>query len=364
MSKIIIYYIVCITMYLLTIYLFAEMISEWDFNRSGNTDSFRTLGAMIYLCALFLVVSIIVSYFVIRPYWLLHPFLAFFISMMLLYCIETKKSENEYRESQISYNVENYAWQTEYYDTGELLRDAKADAGSTTSGKYTTYYRNGKVKFIEQTNDIGNITGLVKGYYPNGQLMLEGMKIRDTLDGEWSYYNNQGKLEDIRQYKMGELISSSRYTLCEREINDTTYLICTIADHKPFSGSLNKTPILSKEYFPYYYTANIVEGDVLDSPFKVYFDASGSQLASSRNYINGQLEGEYKTYFESGKLHYTCTYKKGKRHGIARWWNENGILTHEQQHVAGLRHGYDKTYNGETGELQGEKEYANDECVD
>lgn len=79
-------------------------------------------------------------------------------------------------------------------------------------------YINGK---IYKTEKYKNEICTVKYYYKNGKLQSKGKtkieidskKIHWFYFGDWKFYSDEGKLEEIKKYNNGELIS-------EQEINN------------------------------------------------------------------------------------------------------------------------------------------------
>ena len=60
---------------------------------------------------------------------------------------------------------------------------------------------------------------------------------------------------------------------------------------------------------------------------------------------NGLKQGEYKSYYNNGKLDIHCYYKDDKLHGIYKSYYTNGKLRNICNFINGKEHGEDKFYN-------------------
>ena len=119
-----------------------------------------------------------------------------------------------------------------------------------------------------------------------------------------------------------------------------------------------KRTILHKEYF-------MVNGKI-EGEYKTYYD--NGKLDSVYNFVNGKMEGEYKEYYSTGELQLICNYVNGKIEGEYKSYHRNGKIERLCNYVNGKKHGESKVYfdNGKiynisndiNGEPNGEyKEY-------
>ena len=60
---------------------------------------------------------------------------------------------------------------------------------------------------------------------------------------------------------------------------------------------------------------------------------------------NGLRQGEYKSYYNNGKLSVHCYFKDDKLHGIYKRYHDNGNLKNICNMVNDVIHGEDKYYN-------------------
>ena len=97
---------------------------------------------------------------------------------------------------------------------------------------------------------------------------------------------------------------------------------------KYFSASNSDNPIIIKEYKSNSELADVsffTPGGALESKGLMkgkeregkwlYYHADGKSIMSEENYVNGKLDGAYKTYYLSGELTEEATYKNGLLHG-------------------------------------------------
>jgi len=83
-------------------------------------------------------------------------------------------------------------------------------------------------------------------------------------------------------------------------------------------------------------------------------------LAEDTPYRNGRVEGESKTWHDSGGLASVSTYVAGKLHGPYKEYHENGKLAEETTFVSGKAEGKSKVYF-ESGKLLAARTFAGDE---
>jgi antitoxin component YwqK of YwqJK toxin-antitoxin module len=77
---------------------------------------------------------------------------------------------------------------------------------------------------------------------------------------------------------------------------------------------------------------------------------------------NGQRQGEYSKWYETGQLREHCYYVDGKRHGEYKWWYENGQLWEHCYYVDDNLHGEYKAWYSD-GQLWRHCYYVDDKEV-
>ncbi len=275
---------------------------------------------------------------------------------------------------------------TEYDSNGNVQEQGNKVVG-WKHGKVTTYDENGHIKSIRNFSR-GNLTGLCEVFYPDGKIKARGQVAgeiwdeddsgyRDIPEGRWTYYNEDGSVDDERTYEAGRLTGSKSYAL----YYDSEKLIRTIGGGL-FTGKLEKTGVVNiKCLFPQYITSQVEKGQC-EGDYREYYVHNGrftlaatatlqngrpegplkkyhedGQLMCDAFYSEGKLDGIYTAYYDNpelpgptGTIRYTCPYKDGKRHGKACWYYDNGQLKEETEYADGKLHGLSREY-GEDGSL-------------
>lgn len=103
------------------------------------------------------------------------------------------------------------------------------------------------------------------------------------------------------------------------------------------------------------YKAGVEEG------FSTTYYESGAKK-KKESYRNGILHGATEEYYENGKLRRTLPYILGMVHGVAKAYDEMGALTEEMSFEQGLRHGPYRKYN--KGIKVFEAKFERNRCVE
>lgn len=259
----------------------------------------------------------------------------------------------------------NQTWITKtHYDSGELLRET--ERSKEYQGRITTYYKNGCVKSVKTYHE-NRLNGPFEEFYEDGRLRAEGGMVSDRYgepksDTEWrftgqcKFYFEDGSVDDIREYdpETGLIVNSMNYALFHQ-----WRTIIHIKDHTPYTGYLDKTPVLrSNGFVPELYTCHVVDG-IPDGSFTKYrrHGKDSISIAVTTFYKNGLCNGEVKEYYEDG-LKYIGHYVDGNRHGISRWYSKSGALIREDSYdIGNLGPTRKLSYNPETGKLMSEWNY-------
>lgn len=340
------FYILGIAIYSLMIYcIIPYVMRSMDFSSGtdpaggGMARAFSYFGYCVLWSVIFFLLQMVIEWSLYHAVW--RSIICLVFGMFLVWGLY---GGNEIWKDNQRHDI------TTYYATGEVERTGIGIGPSKKEhGEITTYYRNGKVKSIE-TFVLGKVNGYCRMYYENGNLRSEGNIVSSDcgtgFDGEWKYYRESGKLDDVRKYSSGVLLSSQNYKL----VFDGKRGICTIKDAEPYTGALDKTPVIDiKEDFPYLYTCSVINGVIREGDVVSYYP--NSQLAFRCVYVDGKIEGDYVAYYEDsipGHLHgtvsYTCFYKEDKQNGVARWYNADGSIRSEQPHKMGMKVGAETRY--------------------
>jgi len=207
---------------------------------------------------------------------------------------------------------------TTYHKNGQLFQHLNALDGRAF-GEYTEYYENGclkiKANVIEGTADLSDLAqsswvfeGPCQVFYPSGNLQAEffyskgkksgmanyffesGQKMRscffndDLADGDISFYDKEGNILEINQYKMGK------------------------HNGRSYAKSSSGEPI----YEEIWENDELIDGS--------YFNLKGELISEVKN-GSGQ-----KSVFIDGKLNSKITFQNGKIEGLIQEFDAKGNL--------------------------------------
>jgi len=216
-------------------------------------------------------------------------------------------------------------------------------------GELITYYKNGNV---EQKVSLKNEKphGLMLSYYEAGNLRREAYYNEGIRNGPFVEYHMTGTRAEESYYKNGVLDSVSRYwdnvfgTLMKEQ-----YYKMGKKDGVWYTFNIKGDTITMFTY----------KDDVLNGPYKKYFDGfeqvgdknNGrgvgkdtsrfdpkkykrvyvSMLDEYGTYVNGKLDGEFKTGLYHREAHAEGTYSMGVMVGEWKYWDENDqLVLHEK----------------------------------
>ena len=190
-----------------------------------------------------------------------------------------------------------------FFKNGTKLREANYKNGKL-EGKEYWYNQDGKIEWIlEYKNNIQN--GKEIRYFGNGKIETEENFKNGERNGEGKYYHEDGRLVTVTNYLDGIVHGKN-----------VTY----------YKNGKTKSETMYKN--------GEVEGKWVE------YNENGS-IKDQGEVINGN--GEFRTYFESGKLHSKTIYKNGKRKYIEYYENgkfkgsltfdEDGGITGEGENV-------------------------------
>ena len=69
------------------------------------------------------------------------------------------------------------------------------------------------------------------------------------------------------------------------------------------------------------------------------------QIAEECTYINGQLDGTFRSWHKNGQLGRESSLVDGLFHGISRLWSEKGSLLEEMEFFKGVQHGVKRNFD-------------------
>ncbi|NOS93732.1 MAG: CHAT domain-containing protein [Cyclobacteriaceae bacterium] len=214
-------------------------------------------------------------------------------------------------------------------------------------GEVTYYYENGRVKNNYMTVK-GKQNGFYREYYPNGNLLAEGMVKNDSTTGKWTTYSKEGiKLTEL-EWKMSEVNGVVLTFYPSGKVQKKGYKIKNLAegwwDEYYESGQLK-----THEYF---------KNGKYDGPAETYYE--NGQVESKGNYKNDLAVGEWAFYFDNGQLSKTGHYDSaGNSTGIWKYFYNTGIRNFIAERKDGKLNGAYEDYY-ESGKLKSKGVCVND----
>ncbi len=240
--------------------------------------------------------------------------------------------------------------ETRYHLNGELNFDFISKDGYV-DGYYKKFYPNGKAKELGQASE-GNYSGDWQTFYNTNTLESEyTYNQKGEIDGEYKYYDLDGKLHYIFEYRNGEFIA---YKYFDKKGN-------VIGENRKKGGEF-----YYKGFSPYGKVASEGLYDIKGGKKGIwkYYTIHGV-LTDEGLYENNKLQGDYKTFFAHGQVESISKYKNDTLNGYYAYYHKNGALKRQGWYKDNSLHGEWQSYtpNGKTteinfyhkGELHGEQ---------
>ena len=262
-------------------------------------------------------------------------------------------------------------------------------------GTEELYTSTGRVR--QRTNyQDGELEGLYEGFFDHGQLQRTGYYQAGQQRGTWRQYYPTGQLsqeynlngDDLhgysRNYTPGGQLTQERWLRYDRPLNITTFdstgQVLDRIDVAPTTKSMTLhypggKPRVESGWLCYEYQGSekwllpngkteistAFNQDRREGEFRRYHPITG-QLVEKGAYRNGQPEGEWMSYFPSGKLSMKSNYRAGNREGDLQTYFENGQPDRRAHYAGNELDGALRIYNM-TGELVLEKVYDSGELL-
>lgn len=242
---------------------------------------------------------------------------------------------------------------SQYYNaSGALLSHGNYDSEGERDGSWTFYYENG-AKEEEAVYKHGKLDQKLKYYNEQNTLIMEAFYNEGKLSNEKKVYNSSGRLikrynykdgkmdgAEIEYYNLGEQYKETVAKYANGAVKDTIY-------NYHDNGALKAIKLISNNEF---------NGD-----YKTYYRSGKPDIDAK--YLNGQYNGKYKEYFYNGQLYMEGTYTNGKEIGKWKTYTLDGKLTEESQYdEKGKRNGVFRSFDTD-GKMICEMDYASGEVV-
>ncbi len=259
----------------------------------------------------------------------------------------------------------------EFYANGNLQSTNNYTAGTLT-GPSHEYYKSGGIKSIGQYNN-GKTDGPYKSYYESGAVSGEGQLNKDNAEGEWKFYYENGKVKEKRSY-----IANAEEGLHEEYFENGQLSDTYIAKKGKINGEATYFDEDGKFFSKYIYENNTIKS-------VKFFDKSGAQISASDGYDivrytpdghkkshaqydkKGNQQGVDSLFYASGSIRETDEYKDDQPNGLSVSYYLNGTKKSELNMTNGKEDGLYTSYyvNGKPessgwivdGDNQGQWEY-------
>ena len=183
------------------------------------------------------------------------------------------------------------------------------------------------------------------------QTSINQLDANGERDGVWRKYYSNKRIRYQGKFNHGKEVGVFKY----------------------FSAASSDHPVVIKEYNPNNSLAEVSfysETGLLESKGKMngknregnwlFYHEDGKTVMSEENYINGKLDGEYKTYFKSGKSTEIAYYKDGLLDSVYKKYSIKGHLYQHFTYKAGKLNGKAVYYSRKTGALTTKGSFKND----
>ena len=175
-------------------------------------------------------------------------------------------------------------WEVFYENTAQLKYKGQFRDNQPYS-IFTYYYPSGRIKAKVNYIDGGKITLSQVYHETSGQIKALGKYVDQKKDSIWTYFDNVGNVKSKESYVNGKLEGQR------------------VIYYEPTNGQY---VVARYEYY---------KNNTLDGSFKEYHQ--NTKLKAEGSYVDGNLNGEVKYYYPSGKIERLERYKFAVKHG---WW--------------------------------------------
>jgi len=217
-------------------------------------------------------------------------------------------------------NIENVKrqgkWKT-FYENGNLKSVGYYDKGKQV-GTWIFYYETGKLK---SENFFSGEASWYIEYHDNGSIKMEGKMVNGVSDSLWTYYHENGEIQSIGYEKNG--LKEGKWKFF-------------------FESGTAKSE------------GNFTSGE--PNGKWTYFHENSGAIASEGEYKEGQQDGNWRLFFENGQVQGEATYTKGA--GEYKEFYDNGKLKVKGNYKNGVQSGQ-WLYFDEDGTKEGICNYEN-----
>jgi uncharacterized protein len=253
-----------------------------------------------------------------------------------------KKDELNYKKGKAQGTYKSY------YDNGKPDNQGEFVDGKR-EGLWTSLYKNGNTK-EKTTYKEGEITGEFTEYYEDGKLESKGTYAKKKIDGKAENYTEEGKVYSDATYEKGRLREINFYdpkgnvistTSTRKGAADITFY--SKEGIKSAQGYFDKNGNKNGEYITYYATGKIADKTNYKEGLKegnyVELFANG-QKSKEKVFKDNMENGNTIGYYANGKKKYDGWIMEDEKQQNIIFYNQKGDVTSKEYFLNGELHGY------------------------
>jgi len=206
----------------------------------------------------------------------------------------------------------------------------------SSDGKVTNafiYNDNGLLLSEGIVDEAGNQNGRWKDYYPDKKIKAEGTYTDNRRTGLWRFYNVSSKTEQTGSYSNGRPDGLWTWYYENGSV---------LREEEYFQGQRDG---LYTEYSPD--GRIIATGQYTDGERNGEWKFTVGDYTEEGRYIIGLKDGQWRTYYENGKLKFRGNYVQGNPDKQHLYYYESGKVREEQYYQTGIRQRTWKKYDEE-----------------
>lgn len=185
---------------------------------------------------------------------------------------------------------------------------------------------NAQEEEINQVNDNGERVGVWKKYYQNNRIRYQGQFENGKEVGVFKYYS----------------AAHSDFPIVVKTFDENSdeamVQYFTLKGNPESEGKMKGKERVGKW---------------------VYYHKDGKTVMMEENYVDGELNGEFKVFYPDGKLTKKAHYKNGKLDGNSKKYSPKSVLIEDLNYVNGELHG-EATFYEKNGNVKQKGRYEND----
>ncbi len=185
----------------------------------------------------------------------------------------------------------------------------------------------------------------------NAQSKLNQMDSNGNRHGVWKKYYSNDRVRYVGKFEHGKEIGVFKY----------------------FSASNSDNPIIIKKYHTndaladvqFFTPSGVIESEGMMRGKNregkwLYYHPDGKSVMGEENYLNGKLDGSYKTFYAKGEPTEITSYKNGLQDGNYKKYSIKGFLYQDFNYSKGKLNGMAIYYSRKTGDMIKKGPYSDD----